>query len=187
MKMVWSTNRCLMAGLMLGVISLLAVGCATAPATFDPNAKGPQMIVDPPSLGLNVATVTGTPVVFKGKGFDPGDSVFVELLGVKKEGKEVKVPIAEAEVQANGEFAAKVETLVKATELLRAQLGSNAKMETTIIVSQPTIDPGVYTAKAVSMNSKKTAECKWTLEPPSCWGNFKDWIGESQGKIVKKK
>jgi len=175
-----------MAGLMLGVISMIAVGCATAPATFDPNVKGPQMIVEPSSLGLNVATVTGTAIVFKGKGFDPSDSVFIELLGVKKEGKEVKVPIAEADVGSNGEFAAKVETLVKVSELLRAQTGSNEKMETTIIVSQPTIDPGVYTAKAVSMNSKKTAECKWILEPPSFWGNFKDWIGESQGKIVKK-
>jgi len=186
MRKTWLNNRCLRVGLMVWAVALMA-GCAAAPVTFDPNVKGPQMIVEPSSLGLNVATVTGTPIVFKGKGFDPGDSVFIELLGVKKEDKETKVPVAEAEVGANGEFTANVETLVKVSELLRAQTGSNEKMETTIIVSQPTIDPGVYTAKAVSMNSKKTAECKWTLEPPSCWGNFKDWIGENQGKIVKKK
>ncbi len=181
-----SNFTCLTACLILLAVVLLA-GCATAPATFDPNVTGPQMIVEPANVGLNVSTVTGTPMMFKGKGFQPGDSVFIELMGVKKEGKEVKVPIADAEVGQNGEFTAKVETLVKATELLRAALGSNEKMETTIIVSQPTIEPGVYTAKAVSMDSNKTAECKWTLEPPSCWGNFKDWIGEKQGKIVKKK
>ncbi len=186
MRKEWSNTRCLMAGLALLIVGLLA-GCATAPATFDPNIKGPQMIVEPGSVGLNVSTVTGTPMIFKGKGFEPGDSVFIELLGVKKEGKVAKVPIADAEVGPSGEFTAKVETLVKATELLRATLGSNEKMETTIIVSQPTIEPGVYTAKAVSMNSNKTAECKWTLESPSFWGDFKDWIGETQGKIIKKK
>lgn len=186
MKKTFLETRWLRATMVMCVLGLFA-GCAAAPAKFDPNIQGPQMIVDPASMGLNVSTVTGTPIVFKGKGFDPGDSVFIELLGVKKEGKVVNVPLAEAEVGPNGEFAAKVETLAKATEILRAQLGSNEKMETTIIVSRPTIEPGVYTAKAVSMNSKKTAQCKWTLTPPSFWGNFKDSIGEQQGKIIKKK
>lgn len=182
-----SNNGYSKGGVLCVLLVFLFAGCATAPATFDPNVKGPQMIVEPGSVGLNVSTVTGTPIMFKGKGFQPGDSVFIELLGVKKDGKDIKVPVADAEVGPNGEFTAKMETLVKATELLRATLGSNEKMETTIIVNQPTIDPGVYTAKAVSMDSDKTAECKWTLEPPSFWGNFKDWIGETQGKIVKKK
>jgi hypothetical protein len=182
-----SNNGYLKGGLFCILLVFLFAGCASAPATFDPNVTGPQMIVDPKSVGLNVATVTGTPVIFKGKGFQPGDSVFIQLLGVKKDGKDVNVPVADANVGPNGEFTAKMETLVKATELLRATLGSNEKMETTIIISQPTIEPGVYTARAVSMDSDKTAECKWTLEPPSCWGNFKDWIGKSQGKIVKKK
>jgi len=173
-------------GLLCVLLVFLFAGCATTPASFDPNLKGPQLIVEPASVGLNVSTVTGTPIMFKGKGFDPGDSVFIEVLGVKKDGKDIKVPIADAEVGPNGEFAAPVSTLAKATELLRAALGSNEKMETTIIISQPTIEPGVYTVKAVSMDSDKTAECKWTLAPPSFWGNFKDWIGEKQGKIVKK-
>jgi hypothetical protein len=186
-KMKWlSNNGYWKGGLFFVLLTFLFAGCATAPATFDPNVKGPQLIVEPASVGLNVSTVTGTPMMFKGKGFQPGDSVFIELLGVKKDGKDVKVPIADAEVGPNGEFTANVAMLVKATELLRAALGSNEKMETTIIISQPSIDPGVYTAKAVSMDSDKTAECKWTLQPPSFWGNFKDWIGEKQGKIIKK-
>jgi hypothetical protein len=189
--MMMEKSRCLMnngyvKGALFGILMIFMVaGCATAPATFDPAVKGPQMIVEPGSLGLNVASVTRTPVQFRGKGFEPGDSVFIELLGVKKDGKTAKVPIADAEVGPNGEFTATVSTLAKVTELLRAKLGSNEKMETTIIVTQPTIEPGVYTAKAVSMDSDKTAQCQWTLAPPSCWGNFKDWIGEKQGKIIK--
>ena len=173
-------------GLIFVFFVFLLMGCATAPAKFDPNIKGPQMVVEPGAVNLAVATVTRTPMMFKGKGFEPGDSVFIELLGVKKKGKVVKVPVADADVDKNGNFTAKVSTLVKVTELLRAKLGSGKKMETTIIVTQPTIPPGVYTAKAVSMDSDITAECKWTLEPPSCWGKIKDWIGKQQGKIVKK-
>ncbi|HEJ84213.1 MAG TPA: hypothetical protein ENO25_06550, partial [Desulfobacteraceae bacterium] len=169
-----SNNGYVKGGMVFVLLGFLFAGCATAPATFDPNIKGPQMIVEPACVNLNVSTVMGTPIVFKGKGFQPGDSVFIELLGVKKGGKDVKVPIADAEVGPNGEFTAPVSTLAKATELLRATLGSNAKMETTIILSEPTIPPGVYTAKAVSMDSDKTAESKLTLNPPSGWGNFKD-------------
>jgi len=186
-KMKWlSNNGYLKGGLFCVLLVFLFAGCASVPATFDPNVKGPQMIVEPGSISLNVSTVTGTPIMFKGKGLQPGDSVFIEVLGVKKDGKDIKVPIADAEVGPGGEFTAAVSTLAKATELLRAALGSNEKMETTIIISQPTIEPGVYTAKAVSMDSDKTAECKWTVAPPSFWGNFKDWIGEKQGKIIKK-
>ena len=186
-KMKWLSHiGYLKGGVFCVLLAFLFAGCTTAPATFDPNVKAPQMIVEPGSVGLNVSTVTGTPIMFKGKGFQAGDSVFIEVLGVKKDGKDIKVPIADAEVGPNGEFAAAVSTLAKATELLRAALGSNEKMETTIIISQPTIEPGVYTVKAVSMDSDKTAECKWTLAPPSFWGNFKDWIGEKQGKIIKK-
>jgi hypothetical protein len=181
-----SNNGFLKGGLLCILLMFLCAGCASTPGKFDPNIKGPQMFAEPMTVCLAVSTVTGTPMVFKGKGFQPGDSVFVELLGVQKAGKEVKVPIADADVAANGEFVAKVSTLVKVTELLRAKLGSNKEMETTIIVTQPTIPPGVYVAQAVSMDSDITAKCKWNLEPPSCWGKFKDWMGGLMGKIIKK-
>jgi len=71
--------------------------------------------------------------------------------------------------------------------LLNAKLGSNKKLETTIIVSQPPIAPGTYTARAVSMESDKIAVCKLVIEAP--WGldDFKDWVGKKKGKIVEKK
>ncbi|MFH1083467.1 MAG: hypothetical protein ABIL06_24850 [Pseudomonadota bacterium] len=173
-------------GLFCLLLVFLFAGCANGPGKFDPNVKGPQMVVEPEMLTLGVATVTGTPLTFRGKGFQPGDSVFVELLGVKKEGGVGNVPIGDADVDKNGEFTATVSTLSKVTELLRASLGSNAKMETTIILTQPTIPPGVYTARAVSMEFNDKAECKLDLKAPYSWDKFKDWLGVKTGKIVKK-
>ena len=173
-------------GLFFFLLIFLFASCATAPGKFDPNIKGPQMVVKPEAITLGVVTVAKTPIIFNGKGFVPDDSVFIELLGVDKKGRKVNVPIADANVDKNGCFTAKVSTLVKATELLRAKLGSNKKMETTIIITQPTIPPGVYTAKAVSMESDASADCKLTLMAPYSWDKFKDWVGVRKGKIVKK-
>ena len=173
-------------GLIRILLVFLFMGCAAEPGWLDPNMKGPQVVVQPEAVTLGVASVTGTPIVFIGKGFQSGDSVFIELLGVEKKGKKVNVPIADANVDSNGCFTAKVSTLVKVTELLRAKLGSNKKMEAIIIITQPTIPPGVYTAKAVSMESDAKADCKITLVAPYSWDKFKDWIGVKKGKIVKK-
>ena len=173
-------------GLICVFLIFLFMGCATAPGGLDPNIKEPQVVVQPEAVTLGVVTVAQTPIIFNGKGFVPDDSVFIELLGVDKKGKKIKVPIADANVDSNGCFTAKVNTLVKVTELLRAKLGSNKKMETTIIVTQPTIPPGVYTAKAVSMESDAKADCKLTLMTPYSWDKFKDWAGVKKGKIVKK-
>jgi len=173
-------------GLIYIFLVFLLMGCATAPGGLDPNIKGPQVVVQPDAVTLGVVSVTRTPIVFTGKGFQPDDSVFIELLGVEKKGKKIKVPIADADVDSNGCFTAKVSTLVKVTELLRAKLGNNKKMETTIIITQPTILPGVYTAKAVSMESDAKADCKLTLMAPYSWDKFKDWVGVRKGKIVKK-
>ncbi len=173
-------------GLIFGFFVFLLMGCATAPGGLDPNIKGPQVVVQPGAVTLGVVSVTRTPIVFMGKGFQPDDSVFIELLGVDKKGEKVKVPIADADVDSKGCFTAKVSTLVKVTELLRAKLGSNKKMETTIIITQPTIPPGVYTAEAVSMESDAKADCKLNLMAPYSWDKFKDWVGMKKGKIVKK-
>ena len=173
-------------GLISVFIVLVLVGCAAAPKGFDPGVSGPQMIVDPAAVSLGVATLTKTPVFFRGKGFDPGDSVFIKILGVKKGGKSVDIPVADGNVDKDGLFTAKVGTLVKISEILRAKLGSNKKMENIIIVTQPPMPPGVYTARAVSMESDKTADCKIEAKSPSLMDRFKDWMGGLLGKIVKK-
>ncbi len=69
---------------------------------------------------------------------------------------------------------------------MRAKLGSNKKMETIIIITQPAIAPGTYTARAESMVSDRTAECKLVIKKPSIFDRIKDWIGKLLGKIEKK-
>ena len=173
-------------GLIFVLVTLFLWGCATAPKEFNPNIRGPQMIVEPETIRLGIATLKDTPIIFKGKGFLPEDSVFVELMGVKKNDKMVNVPIADGDVDKEGYFVAKVGTLAKISELLRAKLGSNKKMENIIIITQPPIPEGTYTARATSMESDKTAECKLVIKGPSFIDCFKDWVGGLMGKIVKK-
>jgi hypothetical protein len=185
MKRALSRNRCLMGGLMLMIVLMLA-SCATAPKEFDPNVSGPQVIVEPDSVSMGVATLTKTPIVFRGKGFQPEDSVFITLQGVKKGDQMANVPIADAEVDKNGNFTASVSTLMKVTEFIRGQLGTGKNMENIIVVTQPPMPAGAYTAKAVSMDSGKKAECKLTVREPSLMDRFKDWMGVQMGKIQKK-
>ena len=173
-------------GLMFALVTLIFLGCASTPKEFNPNIRGPQMIVEPETIRLGIATLKNTPIVFRGKGFQPGDSIFVELLGVKKKGETLNVPIADGNVDKAGYFTAKVGMLVKVSELIRAELGSNKKMETIIIVTQPPITEGTYTARAVSMESDKKGECKLEVKGPNLLDRFKDWLGGLLGKIVKK-
>jgi len=188
--MIKNTNRLrarekLAAELVLCFLVLLIVGCAPAQKEFDPNIKGPQLIAEPYEIRLGIARVMGMEIVFKGQGFQPGDSVFVSLLGVKRGEEVADIPIADGEVDRDGYFSAKVGKLAKISELLRVELGENEKLETIIIVTQPPIAEGVYTARGVSMESDKKAECQLVLKGPSILDRFKDWMGKILGKIVK--
>jgi len=186
-----SKEACLKGGLISVIIIFMVMGCATAKKEFDPNVKGPQMIVEPETIRLGVVKVMGTQFVFKGKGFQPEDSVFINLLGVKTKDKVVDIPIADADVDKNGYFTAQIggdqtSLIIKIGVLLRAKIGTNKKGDTTIIITQPPIPEGVYALKAVSMESDKTAECKLTIKGPSFMDSIKDWIGGLMGKIEKK-
>lgn len=183
----WVSNEtCLKFGLISLVVTFMFIGCASSPKEFDDTIKGPQMIVEPGAIRLGVAKLKDTEIVFRGKGFQPEDSVFIELLGVKGKDKAVNVPIADGNVDKTGNFSAKVSLLVKVSELLRAKIGSNEKLETIVIITQPPIPEGTYTAKATSMESDLTAECQLVVKGPSILDRFKDWIGGLLGKIVKK-
>ena len=178
-------------GLISVFVVFMLMGCATAQKEFDPAFKGPQMIVEPETIRLGVAKVIDTQIVFRGKGFQPEDSVFINLLGVKTKDKVGDIPIADADVDKNGYFTAQIggdqtSLMVKIGVLLRAKTGLNKKGKTKIIVTQPPIPEGVYTLRAVSMDSDKTAECKLTIKGPSILDRIKDWIGGLLGKIEKK-
>jgi hypothetical protein len=187
-----SKKACIIGGLMSLFTVLVVMGCATAQKEFNPDIKGPQMIVEPETLRLGVARVMGTQFVFRGKGFEPEDSVFIEILGVKKEDKTVDIPIFDGEVDEKGDFNIQSRPgydpaglTFKIGVLLRAKTGTNKKGETNIVITQPPIAAGVYTLKAISMESDKTAESTLVIKGPSLLDSMKDWIGGLMGKIEK--
>jgi len=165
---------------------VLISGCSEAIKTLDQGIKGPQIIVNPGTVRLGVAKLTKLKIVFSGSGFEPGDSVFIKLLNVPVNGKKADLSIAAADVEKDGTFNAKVGTLTRVSDFLRAKLGSNEKMENIIIVTNPPMPAGAYTARAVSMLSDKKAECILNVKGPSMIDRLKDWIGTLLGKIVKK-
>jgi hypothetical protein len=188
-----SGETCLKGGLISIIIIFVIAGCATAKKEFNPNVKGPQMIVEPETIRLGVAKVMDTQFLLRGKGFQPEDSVFVEIVGVKTKDKVVNIPIFDGDVEKDGYFAIETKPgydpaalTFKIGILLRAKTGLNKKGKTMIIVTQPPIPEGVYTLRAVSMESDKTAECKLTIKGPSLLDRTKDWIGGLLGKIEKK-
>lgn len=180
-------KKMLVKGVLVSVLLIfMLAGCAKSPKTFDPGMKGPQVMVEPESVSLGVVALAKTPIVFKGKGFDPEDSVFVKLLNVKQGDKTVDLPIAEGEVDKEGNFLAPVGTISKVSDLLRAQIGSNEKMETVIIITQPPIPAGTYTAKAISFNSDETATCSITFKEPLLFDATMDLLGKLSGKVKEK-
>ncbi len=184
-----SVNLLILAGLFIVGASFLIFGCAStpkAPATLDPAVKKSQLIVNPDSVSLGVAALTGTKIVFEGSGFKPGDSVFISLIG-----KDVDVAVADAKVGADGKFTAPMGTLGKVVGILKGTVGGtyakDGKYNQFIVITQPSIPAGEYTAKATSMLSDKTSETKFTLNKPSFGDNVKDGLGGALGKIQDKR
>lgn len=157
-------------------------GCASPPKTLDPSVTGPQAIVNPETIRLGVVKMRDTNIVFEGSGFKPGDSVLITLAGPN----ETKVIAAEAPIQKDGTFKATVPPLTKIMEFLRADVTFNEKFENVVVISQPPIPKGVYTAKVESMVSKQTAETKLTIKGKTVIDSLKDWIGKLKGKIQYK-
>lgn len=173
-------------GLVLLLVSFMFLACCGAPKKFNPDISGPQMMVEPETISLGIAKLKDTRIVFRGKGFQPKDSVFVELLDVKKDNQVVDVPVADGKVDDSGYFNAQVGIISKVTDFLRAKVGMNEEMESIIIVTRPPIPEGTYTARAVSMESEKTADCELEIEGPSLIDSMVDWLGGLMGKIKKK-
>jgi len=160
-------------------------GCSTPPKKLDPSITGPQIIVNPETIRLGVVKMRDTNIVFEGAGFSAkaGDSVLVTLTGPS----ETKVIAAEAPIQKEGTFKATVPPLTKIMEFLRADVTFDDKFQNVVVISQPPIPKGIYTAKAESMISKQTAETKLTVKGKTVIDSFKDWIGKLKGRIQYKK
>ena len=172
----------------LGLITLACLiilsGCASLHKTLDPSVSGPQLVVNPECIRLSVSRLTGTNIVFEGSGFQakPRDSVLITLLGPN----ETKVIATEAPIQPDGTFKTAVPALTKVMEFLKGDITFNEKFQNVVVISQPPIPKGVYTAKAESMISKQTAETKLTVKGKTVIDSLKDWIGKLKGKIQYK-
>ncbi len=172
----------------LGFITLVCFvmvsGCSSPPKKLDQSIAGPQVIVNPETIRLGVVKMRDTNIVFEGAGFEPktGDSVLITLKGPN----ETKVIAAEGPITADGTFKAAIPPLTKIMELLRADVTFNEKFENVVVISQPPIPKGVYTAKVESMISKQTAETKLTVKGKTIIDSLKDWIGKMTGKIQYK-
>jgi hypothetical protein len=167
------------------ILSCLIIlsGCSTPPKKLDPSVSGPQVIVNPECIRLGVVKMRDTNIVFEGSGFNPGDSVLITLTGPN----DTKVIAAEAPIQKDGTFKAVVPPLTKIMEFLRADVTFDEKFQNVVVISQPPIPQGVYTAKVESMVSKQTADTKLTVKGKTVIDSLKDWIGKLKGRIQYKK
>jgi hypothetical protein len=97
--------------------------------------------------------------------------------------------VAEALIQTEGTFKAEVSKLTKITEFLRADASFEIekKYKEFVIVTQPPIPEGIYTAKVACMMSDLIAETKLTVKSPSIVDRTKDLLGKMLGKIRYKK
>lgn len=164
---------------------IILLGCASPPKTLDPSISGPQLIVNPETIRLGVVKMRDTNIVFEGSGFQAkaGDSVLITLKGPN----ETKVVAAEAPIQSNGTFKAAIPPLTKIMEFLRADVTFDEKFQNVVVISQPPIPKGVYTARVDSMISKQTTETKLAVKGKTVIDSLKDWIGKITGKIQYKK
>lgn len=178
-KLVVSTSLILIGG------GFVLSGCSSPPKTLDRSISGPQVIVNPETIRLGVAKVLDTVIVFEGSGFKPKESIFIGLLGPNQ----TKLVVAEATIQPDGTFKAEVSKLTRITEILRANASFeiDKKYKEFVIISQPPIPEGVYTARVTCMSSDMTAETKLTAKGPSIVDSTKDLLGRMLGKIRYKK
>ena len=177
----------IMVGLFIAAGIFVLTGCASAPKTLDPALSGPQVIVNPESISLGAANLLGQKIVFEGSGFEPDDSVFVTLLGPNK----TEAVVANGKVGSSGKFTAAVDTLAKVTGILRGTVSGKYKKDGSydqyVVLTQPPIPSGTYTAKVTSMLSDKTAETKLIVKEASIGDSLKDWLGKRLGKIQDKR
>lgn len=159
------------------------MGCATAPRMLDSSVTGPQVVVNPEKIRLSVAKLKSTNFFFEGSGFQPGDSVLINLVGPDG----TKVIVGEAPVKADGKFLAKVNDLTKFMEIMKGDVSFNDQLLPVVIIKQAPIPAGIYTVKVSSMIASLAAETKLKVKGPGALGCLMDWIGIKTGKIVDKR
>lgn len=163
-------------------------GCASPPKVLDLAIPGPQVVMNPQVIPLGVAKLIGTDFIFDGSGFTSGDTVFISLIGKP----DVNVAVALAKVAQDGTFRAEMgqtspAKIAKVVGILRANVRSNEKMESVVVLTQPTIPAGRYTIRASSLMTSMTAETTAEVADPSTLNRIVDSIGEMLGSIEDKR
>ncbi|MDZ4165430.1 MAG: hypothetical protein U1C55_09910 [Smithellaceae bacterium] len=170
------------------VLFVFTIGCASPPKVLDRAFHGPQVVMNPQVIPLGVAKLMGSDFIFDGSGFDPGDTVFISLIGKP----DINVSLALTKVAKDGTFRAEMgqeqsASIAKMTGILRAASRTNEKMQPVLVLTQPTIPKGTYTIRASSLMTAKTAETTVVVAGPSIIHRLMDVIGGILGKIENKR
>ena len=167
------------------ILVVFMVGCAPPKKHVEgifSNYPGPQIAVEPYIVRLGISTLLKTPIRIGGSGFDPGDSVFIDIVGGTEDNR-ISVPINSWLVSDTGAFNVLISKEIKMKDLLRLDRDPADRKP---IIVRDTIPPGAYVVKAESVKSGKKAECVIQFEAPSKMDRFKDWIQVKLRKIKKK-
>lgn len=167
---------------------VFTLGCASPPKMLDRAFPGPQVVMNPQVIPLGAAKLMGTDFVFDGSGFNPDDTVFISLIGKT----DVNIALALAKVAKDGTFRAEMgqaqtASIAKMTGILRAGARTNEKMQSVLVLTQPTIPAGTYTIRASSLMTAKTAETTVVVAGPSIIHRLMDMMGGMLGKIEDKR
>ena len=187
MNLKKSNVSCLILFLTLMSLSGCSTG-KTGHTLFSIYDSSPQVIVEPASISLGVATLLDTEVMFRGRGFRPQDSVNIKLRPLNGDNTAPgnSIPIATGYTDKEGQFSTKVEKLVKISELLKADVTLNENIEPIVILDSPPIAEGIYIVQVESLNYDSIAEEQLTVRAPDFMDRLKDQIGEARGLIVRR-
>jgi hypothetical protein len=169
--------------LFIILISFFLLGGCKGANKLNPDIDAPQMVVNPDTIRLGVAHITGTDIVFEGSGFHPEDSVFISLIGPDN----TQVVIADGKIYRDGTFRAQATPLAKIIGILKANITGTYNVDGTynqiLVITRDPIPPGVYKARAHGMISDQSAETTFTIRKSSLKDRIKDWVGVKMGKI----
>jgi hypothetical protein len=181
--------RCLRFSLLVAaMLSLLLVGCASAPKVLDSSFKGPQIVVAPDAIPLAVSSLMDMKMIIKGAGYKPQDTVLISLV----DDKNLDLAITMAKVADDGTFSvdfwnSQSDGLAKISGILRAGFGANKKGETIIVMASDPLPTGNYKIKAESVIGSQVAETPVKLVDAPFSGRLKDALGKMLGKIEDKR
>ncbi len=185
----FNRRRMVKIGLIFVVTIMLSIGCSSGPKSlkvFDENIKNPQLIVAPETISLGVATIMGTDIILKGRGFGPKEKIMLVLRGIDEKNKEVEITLGFGKTGEDGTFTEEVDKMSKVFNILRADAEFLPDDKKVLLISSPPIPGGIYEATAVGNISDRKAKSTLTFQDPTMIDKIKDFVGRVfLGKMKK--